>query len=657
MPVEVRLLGWSSEGLRCPDCDVSFETDGGAHPLVLIQMPNGTGKTTTLQLLRAALSGEDPRGDGGIREFQKRGGGGSGTFRLRALCDGERYTFSLSFDFEAGTVAFSTTTPTVGLQDGFHPPRPLRQFLRPEFVRLFVFDGELASHLLDPRRTNAAQAVEDLFRLDLLLGVRDRVREYWDRKTEGGARTSQGLSLHKNALEKLRRRHAEVDAEAASDRERLAGTQERLDRMRARYKDELAKKESVGERLREAEGRRAESAAAVRSAAQQVLRFARGPHALSASFGQEMVSLKEHLDRAKLPESASREFFHELSEEPECVCGRPLDDATREAVRDRAARYLGSDDVSLLNHLKEQVSLATGGDPAEASNQLDVFLGDLAEAVREDDEARVEYELVERDGTQGDPELESVGRTIRTLEAEVGELEQVVKAYDAPAESGPDDRIRSLRELERRRDAAEGKLAEVTRTLALKQKRDVLVRLLETAHGSARDKLSRRLCDEANERVTRLMPYNDIRIREVGQSISLDGQRQGSEGETLAVAYAFLATLFDRAEFKLPFVVDSPTGKIDFAIRRQVGEFIPRLAEQFVAFTTSSERPEFVPALEEAADDVLHLTLFRKGDAAQDGQARQEAHVAETDDGLLVRGREFFHSFQLDADDDGIQAP
>ena len=501
------------------------------------------------------------------------------------------------------------------------------------------------------------EAVEDLFRLDLLLSVRDQVEAYWDRKTEGGARTSQGLSLHKNGLDKLRRRLGEVEAAADADRDRLKALSERLGRKQARYKDELAKKESVGERLRAAEAAKVESAAAVGSAAQQTLRHVRSPHAFSASFGREMVSFKDHLDRAKLPESASREFFHELAEEPDCVCGRPLDDATRDAVRTRAAQYLGSDDVSLLNHLKSEVALATGNDPGEASRRLDGFLGELSSTIRKDIEARTEYDLVERDGTQGDPGLEKAGEDIREMEDEERDVTKRIQMYDAPTESGADDEIRSLRELGRRRDAAEQKLAEVTETLALKQKRDVLVGLLSAAHEAARDKLSRRLCDEANERVAGLMPHNDIRIREVAQSISLDGQRQGSEGETLAVAYAFLATLFDRADFKLPFVVDSPTGKIDFAIRRQVGEFVPRLAEQFVAFTTSSERPEFVPALEGSAGDVLHLTLFRKGDSALDDRARLEADVSETADGLLVKGRAFFHSFQLDDDADGIQTP
>ena len=58
MPAIMRILGWKAHGLRCPDHEIDCtDTDNNVHSVTLIQMPNGTGKTTTLALLRAALSG------------------------------------------------------------------------------------------------------------------------------------------------------------------------------------------------------------------------------------------------------------------------------------------------------------------------------------------------------------------------------------------------------------------------------------------------------------------------------------------------------------------------------------------------------------------------------------------------------------------------
>jgi ABC-type branched-subunit amino acid transport system ATPase component len=57
---QVRLLGWKASGLRCPDHEISrVRADGTPHHVSLIQMPNGTGKTTVHELIRAALSGPE----------------------------------------------------------------------------------------------------------------------------------------------------------------------------------------------------------------------------------------------------------------------------------------------------------------------------------------------------------------------------------------------------------------------------------------------------------------------------------------------------------------------------------------------------------------------------------------------------------------------
>lgn len=86
MATILRILGWTAEGLRCPDHEITC-CDASDQPFAvsLIQMPNGTGKTTTLSLLRAALSGGGRNWDSGkVRELRKKGGTSpTGTFTLR----------------------------------------------------------------------------------------------------------------------------------------------------------------------------------------------------------------------------------------------------------------------------------------------------------------------------------------------------------------------------------------------------------------------------------------------------------------------------------------------------------------------------------------------------------------------------------------------
>ncbi len=60
---KIEILGWESKGLRSVDYKVDFDkTQDSVYSASLLQMPNGTGKTTTLNLIRTALSGEADNG-------------------------------------------------------------------------------------------------------------------------------------------------------------------------------------------------------------------------------------------------------------------------------------------------------------------------------------------------------------------------------------------------------------------------------------------------------------------------------------------------------------------------------------------------------------------------------------------------------------------
>jgi hypothetical protein len=45
---------------------------------------------------------------------------------------------------------------------------------------------------------------------------------------------------------------------------------------------------------------------------------------------------------------------------------------------------------------------------------------------------------------------------------------------------------------------------------------------------------------------------------------------------------------------------------------------------------------------------IQYLTLFRKGDVELERSARKVSGKAETEDGLCVPGKKFFHDFHLE---------
>lgn len=657
MAVELRIAGWKAENLRCPDHQVNFERSGqGVWPLALVQMPNGTGKTTTLDLLRVALGGRLPESWNAqrVRQFRKKGSPESkGVFEVVLLQNGRRVTLRLSFDFDEGSCRFTTTLPSSGQKVGFSPPAELRRFLRPDFVNLFVFDGELAERLLQQGHTNAEEAIEDLFQLKVLKSVAARVGEYWEQQVEGQSATeSRGLSRRRNRVQLLRGRLLELRGEQRRLSEARARLDGELQARRTKYEDDLHAQDSVRDRIFASAEAAREAEARVQSTAGQVLRDMTNPAALSWRFANAMIELKNGFDRVQLPETAAREFFEELAEEESCVCGRPLDPESRDALRARAGRYLGSEEVALLNSIKSDVALLVSADHHFHERQLVDKLEALDRLITDAERLKTERDAEEESAVRVRPELQRAREEMAGLEESIRALDRDLEKFDSADDSAGDQSTFGIKIIERRLKDAEEKLAQITNTLQLRWKRDALRTILEESIRTARRRLGEEICREANERIAALMPNNSIKIDSVRQCLQLKDQDGGSVGETLSVAYAFLSTLFNRTEHQLPFVVDSPANPIDLRVRASVAALIPKLTRQFIAFTISSERDGFLDPLEASAGagHIKYVTIFRKGDRVQEATARREPQRAETSDGLLVEGRDFFRGFHLESE-------
>ncbi len=663
----MHILGWRARGLRCPDHEVDCSnTQEAPLPIILVQMPNGTGKTTTLSLLRAALSGSAdkhawPRSR--VLTYQKRDNPDSeGLFELRLLLNDQRVTIILEFDFDTGRIYYKTTRGH-GQVDGFDPPMEFLRFMNEDFVKFFVFDGELADNILSREHTDAQQAVESLFQVHLLPRMQSKISTYWDEQTRDvTAKDQAGYTRRTNRLREWRSRLTELQQQRDACQEDLDGVLQQLRIQKERYNSEIKKEEERAGDIRSAERTADDAEDQVKEATQGVLDGIRDPHAVSPGFAESMYGLKMGLDRVKLPESAAREFFEELSEEDLCVCGRPIDEDIKAAIKIRARQYLGSDDVSLLNAMKTSIEESVGDSRTNAAEALTQGIDALDALVRQELTARNELDRLRQEAERSNPEVMRAKEEIDRLSGRLTSLRDQLTTFDATDEKVNLDRIgnldpnrvSSIATVKEVVSVLEDQVAEITGTLALRKKRDLLNRVVQQAYATARQEIANEIKDDANDRIAELMPDNSIRIDEIDRSVSLSGQTTGSAGENLSVGYAFLATLFNRSgEHELPFVVDSPANPIDYDIRPKIGELAPSLTHQFIAFVISSERERFLPALRSAANgQIKYITLFRKNVVRHAQRALAAPGRFETDDGLLVVDEDFFNDFQLDAEED-----
>lgn len=653
--MQISLSGWKVEGMRCPDITIDLSGENGAPASVaLIQMPNGTGKTTTLQLLRLTLTGTaSTLTPTQIRELRRPGAtNDTGKFRVTLIVDGKPLTFELLLDFEAGSASYRTTAPNSGgVKSRWDPPVNMLQFLTPEFLNLFIFDGEFADDLLDQGTQKADEAIGALCQLDLLNSVAETVERQWKRATsQGGPKSATGLEkLNTERDDLILLLDKTVKAREATDRKVKAGSAKMID-LKKKIADKVGSVEETKTQHAEALLAQQKADDAVRTASGSVMGKMRMPLALHPQFAEQLILLKENLDELRLPETSSAQFFQDLIKDVECICGRPMTEAAAMEITKRASGYLDYDEAATINALKSDITrfMSPSGEDSRQT-QLRIALSELVVAKRQQREANQKLSVLTRKLIDaGDAELEAWKGELDKLVIDLENWTQSLQDIDALTEEETVKPITPLKVVTKRLDDVTKKIAEVSQTVDLKNRTDVLHAILSRVEDLSREAIRTDLLRDTNKRLEVVLANDPLRVDRIDQSLHLANQSGASAGQKLSVGYTFLMSALSRGNNDFPLIVDSPAGPIDEGVRRNIGRLIPNLCTQFVGFTINTERPGFVPALEKASDDCLFLTMFRR----TDGTKRLEENlpskgVIQTEATTLVRDRDYFMKFDV----------
>lgn len=656
----LRILKWESEGLRLPDFKVDLEaSESGAVPRVtLVQAPNGTAKTTTLNLLRAALSGEAVSwGHDKVEQFARKDPisgdliKSEGHFIVSCLCAGHRYTFALRFDFESNTCRYETTTPQ-GRINEFKPAPALRPFLEPGFVRLFVFDGEQAQALSDRAQTKARDAIEVAHRIYLFGRIKQHIQDYYQQTLEksvvgaGGAKAKQLRVSQLSVL--LRQREAEL-AEFRKSLEDAEAKQATLDK---EWADKFASLPEQRHMVQKATEAHAKAEADWKNAVRKLGVLARNPAAMSRSLSSRLQMLQSGLEKAKLPESTAREFFIDLATQDKCVCGRPIGPGEKKHIHDAASAYLANDAVHVLNRIKSQVR-----DSLEVGEPAHIALGKtLEECMNFSDEKHLAYdalELAKKNAAQTDPQLELTREKIDKNKARLADLRRRISDYEDSDSSAQDSDLLSIPTLKRRFKDAEDAVAATNQARMLVDKKNRLMAILDEVIEVARGRVTKETITNTNKLLEHIIPLNNIKVESIESQLALRNSDGASMGETLVVAYSFLSSLLTAsAGVSMPFVVDSPAGALGGDARSKVAPVLPEMSQQLILFVLDKECSSFLEPLEASLEAITrtnsaiqYVTIFKRGHVDDADCPKEATQHTKCGRGVLVSGREFFIKF------------
>ncbi len=619
---------------------ISFlNNSGGVIKNNFVMMANGTGKTTTMTLIKGLLDGSAAKWSADyVKSFSPTTTtSDNGEFSITVKFDEKQFKYFLSLDYVNGVAKIETLAPPKGRELGLRLPEAIKGIFTPEFVSRFVFDGEQAKKSMDRTSNEADETIRYLYRLDQLdeiLAMNLNILTEIQNAGGGSKGTHGSLSNLRSRQQKIREHIASLEKKQIQlNADIVCFGQEKADKEKLRQeldKNYEALNKEKNEIIAELEKNRGNIDVKIT----EILSLVKTPYLITTSLCERMYELGSAMKKLKLPKSSSKDFFTELAYAEICVCDRCIGEKERAAILKNAERYLGSDHQAVLNNIK---SVLMDSMYDERLTRCFKELNELQEQKTRLNArfADVEDKLIKAGG----PQVEQLQHEIEDLIGQISAAKTQLRIIESKDEN--DETLTEENNLHkaRRADAEyEIKIASTTKTNAALKKKNIVQSLIDEIKAQATTALKQEIIEKTNEKIHRVITDDYIEIDNIDGYIKLKDRDGASEGQTLSIGYCFLGTLFEDAELEFPFVIDSPTGKMDFDKRQAVADIIPVVFNQMIAFVQSAEVERFADRFYKNTN-AQYLTVVAS---------------KETGEVVVHKGKEFFDSYQREHKGDEI---
>lgn len=616
--MKISILGWEYENIRrMGNMKIDLEdSNGKVYGNTLIMMPNGTGKTTTLRLICAALTGKaDEWVEKDVRSYKPAYKSCSkGRFCLKIRFDDKLYYLIMNFDYDLGEVRYETsrTGRSGGIESQHMLPNSLKDIFKEEFVNRFVFDGEQAQKTLNSGSEEAERAIVYLYQLDKMDKLCEEIDTIVAKKQEtaNGQVTERNVKVFKTKAESRKDHYKALKERFERSTKDLAAKKTKKKKLEERYQNIISndtqmrdEQNRLTERKREIKRQTAETTA-------RIMSYLQKPYNLQVEMDMRLQGLWQNMQTLRLPKNVAKEFFNELAENKVCVCGRCIGEPEKNAILKNAQEYLGQEEFAVLNEIKSSLKeYVVDSELQQEKQNLQNFMEE--EQTVNNDLDRLANTMAER----GNQEIMKIKDMIGELEREISRLETEcqklsTKDYLNNPELTADNNIQKALEAWENAEEAYTKL---NGTYEFTRKAEKLKQHIQDVKKKALQKLKNYIIQETNAKVQEIIRNDNVRIKDIIGHLLFEDRDNLSEGQNLAVAYAYIGTLFEHSQNEFPFVVDSPAASLDLDMRREIAKIMPGLFHQMIVFVTSGEKEGFAETYF-GRDDVKYYTIAGEKD-------------------------------------------
>jgi DNA sulfur modification protein DndD len=596
-------------------------------PIVLFGGKNGAGKTTLFDAIGFCLHGKSSMGRRTARKDYEQ----AIRSKLHEYPDGKAESAAVRLEFEYAhmgevdhySVERSWRDRGKSIVENLEVRRNgqmpsdlnedqwqdfLKELVPPGVSQLFFFDGEKIQELASAVESDAdfEDSMYSLLGLDLIKRLDTDLSIYISQKLD-----ESGVEGINEEIEKLQDERDKIEQEFEDLKQEKAEKEEKLEELESKIDSKESKIAQEGgsyaEKREELKQRRAELNASIEQHKEQIQEIAEGayPFTLAPDLCNAVVDRLKTETKRQNRATARDELTNELDD----VLGNDEVWADMDMPEDQAGELAERIQAKLKGRLEvEQEEPELAHQFSEAQQQEIYSLVDRALNDVPDQLTQVSTKLEEKTRELQNVES-SLGQApdeevISPLIDELNELTEEKGAIKSRLEELEDELSTAQTRLERKENEVRNKQEEKSRVDDVSDRAnlasDVRNAVQDFREELAKEKL-RRLESKLSERYTTLSNkgefYDKIEIDEENLDISIrtiHGNKKPhtelSAGERQIFATSLLWALAEISDRPLPFIVDTPLGRLDNDHRDNlINHFFPEAAHQVIIFSTDTE--------------------------------------------------------------------
>ena len=609
------------ENFRLYKGPVEFELSTGKKKINVIQGNNDAGKTTMLNAITWCLYGEE-------RNLSSQELYNSHTFRNTIIGDPINVKVVITMlDSENRKIEITRSREYVKINDRYcsapeeeftifrddgindqvisFPTDYINTHLPSSLKDYFLFDGELLAQFFKKDNGNIQKDVFRLSQLNLIEKVSSHIKarknEFIDEKEEKQPQVARALRKIDGYENDIKKYSNDIERENKAIRKysnKINELKEKWDALGDKDPLELFdeknalknKKERVNKDIKDAE------------IAYKKELFDDFSKIFGYSILKDMEKKGEELkEEGFIPAQYRKGFLEFLLNREECICGRSIVKGTPEyqEVKDLFDKTDEITDISeLINKLLGKVESVMSNYPQnfiEIDSSLDQKIMDL-----EDDLSDIQGQIDELDALINTSISEE---EIRKLKDDIEYYERILKQAERNLVSAETNKNNAKENLKKARKEYEKVIKTVGNLDELDKKIDFCDKVYNASEKlyadlvvDIHDKLQSLTTEEFNtyhwkdsyEGIDIDNDFNVEFIRKDGTHVSATDPSAGTQ---LTLALSFITALNNLAGFKLPIIIDTPLGRLDDDIRKNLGKFLPEYTKdtQVLLLSTGNE--------------------------------------------------------------------